>query len=140
MSTPKNFKKNNTIHDPTKILLAIISTFLSVWAISLHWLYVSEFVKRHPGTTLVLIGVLGEGVELGLKFWRKQLYEKYEHKIEMFGFVFWAIVVIGLAWEIPEAAKTDREAQSFRLSSAETLNPIHKKHLGFDSLTLQSIL
>ena len=26
------------------------------------------------------------------------------------GFVFWVIVVLGLAWEVPDAAKTDKEA------------------------------
>lgn len=110
MNTPSNFNPINKMEAPTKSLFAVISTFLSIWAISSHWLFVSEFVKRHPGTTLVLFGVAGEGIELWLKIWRDDLYKKYERKIDVFGFIFWIIVVIGLAWEVPDAAKTDKES------------------------------
>ena len=67
---------------------------------------------------LVLVGVLGEGVELALKIWREELYKKHERKIDVVGFIFWAIVVIGLAWEIPDASKSDKEADEAKTQLA----------------------
>ena len=59
---------------------------------------------------MVLIGVFGEGFEIVSKVFFKEWYKKREHGIEITGSVFWMVVVIGLAWEIPEASENDRKA------------------------------
>lgn len=59
---------------------------------------------------MVLIGVFGEGLELAVKKFRQGWFLKYEHKIETWGLIFWALVVIGLAWEFGEIARVDKEA------------------------------
>jgi hypothetical protein len=78
-----------------------------------------EFVTRHLAIVLVLIGVLGEGVELVLKIWWEHVYKKYERKIDVAAFIFWAIVIIGLGCEIPDAVKTDRETANLETTNAQ---------------------
>jgi hypothetical protein len=78
---------------------------------------VSEFSKRHPGIVLVLLGVIGEGFEIFSKLLFKHWYEKHERGVEFFGGICWLVVVIGLAWEIPEAGKSDKQAEDSRLKA-----------------------
>lgn len=74
------------------------------------WLsYFCEFSSRHPAISLVLIGVIGEGVEIVAKLFFEHWYKKHEKKFDKIGAVFWIVVVIGLALEIPDAAKVERE-------------------------------
>jgi hypothetical protein len=62
----------------------------------------------------VLLGVLGEGFEILSKKYFKHWYEKHESAVETFGVICWVIVMIGLALEIPDAAKTDKDAEELR--------------------------
>jgi len=54
---------------------------------------------------MVIIGVAGEGVEIGLKLLRNRIrrighfFEKHELEIDFVGSVFWILVVIGLGME-----------------------------------------
>jgi hypothetical protein len=68
-----------------------------------------DFSTRHPAISLVFLGVLGEGVEIVSKVFFEHWYKKYERPIEIIGAVFWIVVVIGLAFEIPEASRIDKE-------------------------------
>lgn len=71
-----------------------------------------SFVARHPGLILVLIGVIGEGVEIIPKIWFEKFYEKFKRKLEITGAVCWGILVIGLAIELSEAAELDSDVAS----------------------------
>jgi len=51
------------------------------------------------GTVMVIIGVAGEGIEILVKWKRKEWYHKNESKIDLIGGVFWMLVVAGLAIE-----------------------------------------
>jgi len=64
-----------------------------------------EFSIRHPGIVLVLVGVFGEAVEIFSKILKKHWYEKHERAIDIWSGIFWIIVMLGLAWEIPDASK-----------------------------------
>lgn len=78
-----------------------------------------EFAKAHPGIVLVLIGVFGEGFEILAKIFFKKWARKHELRLEIVGAFCWILVVVGLAFEIPDAAKTDKEAADARLETAK---------------------
>ncbi len=86
------------------------------------------FIARHPGTTFVLVGVVGEGLELWAKWKFKGLPHKLERRLEVFGFAAWALVVLGLAWEMKEAAEQDREVARLELQSEQ----LHSNNLVLD--------
>lgn len=77
------------------------------------------------GMVVVIIGVAGEGVEIIAKLLFKKWYERYEKMVDVVGFVFWVMVVFGLAIEFRGDNKskeiTDREnAQlTYRATSNE---------------------
>jgi hypothetical protein len=73
-----------------------------------HWICI--FGTRHPGTLLVVVGVFLEGVEIFSKIFFEHWFKKHERAIDIWSGIFWIIVVVGLAWEIPDAVKTDKEA------------------------------
>jgi hypothetical protein len=64
------------------------------------------FLTSHPGIVLVLVGVAGE------------IVCEWKHG-KWFKKAFWVMVVLGLALEIPDAAKTDKEAAGLRLKADE---------------------
>jgi hypothetical protein len=78
-----------------------MSTSLSTCLIPSTLLYGWEFVRRHPGITLVFMGVLGEiildwtGTAERFKKWKK---------------AFWVCLVIGLAYDFKEASIIDKQA------------------------------
>ncbi len=77
-----------------------------------------EFVTRHPGITLVLVGVLGEGFEIVIKLCFKHRSPKFDRIVEMIGAIFWVVLVVGLAWEFREAGKTDLQIEQLRKDNA----------------------
>jgi hypothetical protein len=79
----------------------------------------SEFVIRHWGVVLVVIGVIGEAVEIVPKLLWKTWADKHKRRLDIFEFVFWLILVIGLCAEIAEAASQDRELETMRRESAK---------------------
>jgi hypothetical protein len=74
-----------------------------------------EFSTRHPAISLVVFGVFGEGFEIIAKIFWEHWYKKHERKFDKIGGVFWIIVIIGLALEIPEAAKVDKKTSENEL-------------------------
>jgi hypothetical protein len=87
--------------------------------ISSSSLFVWEFAKRHPGIMLVLVGVFGEGFEIFSKIFCKSWAKKHELGLEIVGAFCWMVVVTGLAFEIPDAANTDKDAADARLETAK---------------------
>jgi hypothetical protein len=81
--------------------------------------FLSEFAKQHPGILLVIIGVLGEGLEIFFKLRDKIIEKKRSKKFEVFlecwGAFFWILLIVGLVLEMREAGKTDDQ-----LSANET--------------------
>ena len=77
------------------------------------------FSKSHPPIVLVLIGVAGEGAEILLNFFAKQFHDANKRGLEIVEAFCWILVVIGLAWEIPEASKADRDAAIARLETVK---------------------
>jgi hypothetical protein len=69
-----------------------------------------EFTKLHLGLVLVIVGVAGEGVEIIWKLLIRKRSEKLDLFLDSIGAFFWIVLVIGLALEIPDAARTDKEA------------------------------
>jgi len=82
------------------------------------------FFHRHPGLIFVLIGVALEGIELRAKWKKRRKHESIlteEPRWTLWvEFVSLSLVVIGLVLEIPDAAKTDKEASEFRSIAATT--------------------
>jgi hypothetical protein len=89
--------------------------FISSW-LSIGW----EFAKRHPAIALVLLGVLGEGIEVFSELWFEQWFEKHKRGLKGFGAFCWCVVMVGLACEVPDAFKTDKEAADARSFAATT--------------------
>ncbi len=90
--------------------------------ISSALLLIAEFVKRHPGTVFVFVGVVGEGIEICAKFIFRFRSSKFDRILDLIGGVFWIVLVIGLTIEFKEAAKNDNdvallEAQNLVLRS-----------------------
>jgi hypothetical protein len=77
-------------------------------------------------------------VELALKIWWEHLYKKLERKIDIAGFFFWVIVIVGLALEIPDAANADRETsfanRQFAALTEKTLELAHQYDLSTNAL------
>ncbi len=76
-----------------------------------------EFARLHLGLVLVIVGVVGEGVEIIWKLLVRKRSEKLDLFLNSIGAFFWIVLVIGLALEIRDAAITDKEAaESNRLA------------------------
>ncbi|HEX3890299.1 MAG TPA: hypothetical protein VHX90_05555 [Verrucomicrobiae bacterium] len=69
-----------------------------------------EFAKLHLGLVLVIVGVAGEGIEIIWKLLVRKRSERLDLFLDSIGAFFWIVLVIGLALEIPDAARTDKEA------------------------------
>lgn len=67
------------------------------------------------GTWMVIVGVAGEGIEIGIKLferkykWLEKWYDKHELAVDIFGAFFWFVVVLGLVIEL----KGNGEARIF---------------------------
>jgi hypothetical protein len=69
-----------------------------------------EFARLHLGLVLVIVGVAGEGIEIVWKLLVRKRSEKLDLALDSIGAFFWIILIVGLALEIPDAARTDKEA------------------------------
>ncbi len=78
--------------------------------ISSALLYGWEFVRRHPGITLVFVGVVGEII----LDWTGTA-EKFKKSKK----AFWICLVVGLAFEFGEASKEDRQVEELRRANNE---------------------
>ena len=83
---------------------------------------VASFAGRHPGLIFVLLGVALEGVELISKWKRRHKHDSILAKEPWW--MLWiesaslTLVVLGLALEIPDAGKTDKEAADIGTTNA----------------------
>jgi hypothetical protein len=68
-----------------------------------------EFSTRHPAIALVLVGVICEGIEIISKAFFEEWYKRHERTLDKIGAIFWIVVVIGLAFEIPESTTIDKQ-------------------------------
>ena len=92
-----------------------------------HWEFVADL-----GTWLVIIGVAGEGIEIALKILEHRCsnirfldwFKKHEFSIEVWGAIFWLMVVVGLLMELKGSHKskeiTDKENTRLTSLAAET--------------------
>src|SRR5437660_5235835 len=86
-----------------------------------HWEMIANV-----GAWLVIVGVAGEGFEIALKIIGHRVrnekflswYKKREFSIEVWGAVFWALLVAGLAIEL----KGGHEAKKIMLRENDRLN------------------
>ena len=84
-------------------------------------LLVSEFVAKHFGAVLVFIGVVGEGVEIVLKFICENPSRTFARRLEFIGGIFWIVLVVGLWMEFSEAAKSDVEVAQAEKDAAASV-------------------
>jgi|SRR5580765_2490256 len=75
-------------------------------------LFVWEFVKRHPGIVLVLVGVAGE---ITLE------WKSAKGKLAWLKKSFWVLLVLGLAIEFGEAAKSDKDVAIISKQSGDAI-------------------
>jgi hypothetical protein len=71
---------------------------------------------------LVFVGVVGEGVEICVKFLYEHRSVKFDRILEVVGAFFWIVLVIGLMIEFREAAKSDIEAANTKERAAVAEN------------------
>jgi hypothetical protein len=85
-----------------------------------------SFAWEHPGIALVFIGVAGEGTDIFVKIFFKKWSEKHHLAVELIGFVFWAMVVLGLGMEMGEAAKSDNKIFALQHGLEENTTNINR--------------
>ncbi|GEM_PF-6383643 len=102
-----------------------------------------EFIKLHLGLILVIVGVVGEGIEIVWKLIVRKRSQKTDLILDLLGAFFWIVLVIGLALEIPDAARTDEQAAQANKIAGQaneraSSNEVHVATLTADNLILQS--
>jgi hypothetical protein len=99
---------------------AIVSTVSILFlAVCMPAFLLSPFCRLHPGLVLVLMGVVGEVIELIADIIWEEQSRKLRLALKTWGLIFWAIVVFGLLWEFREASKSDIEVKQLQ-SDIET--------------------
>ena len=96
MNANKNSSEPYKIRLATRLYLLAASTLAGAVLVAVFW----EFSKRHPGIILVLSGVAGEVI----CDWKN--HSDFLEKLKQW---FAVILVVGLVWELGEAAKLDSE-------------------------------
>ncbi|HVM59263.1 MAG TPA: hypothetical protein VMV72_00215 [Verrucomicrobiae bacterium] len=104
-----NSDSDSANSEPKSTNGAALSTCSSMCLISSALRIAWEFVRLHPGASGVFVGVTGEII---------LAWTNTEHKFKKSKRLFWTLIVVGLAYELIETARTDREVADINSTNA----------------------